>query len=397
MSESSTATAVAPPKQLHTRDNPFLARIVDKRPLTDPTSSKLTLHFSLSLKDGDIAYEPGDSCGVVAHNDPGLVADVLAAGKFGGEERVPLPNLVKAIDRSATDVSLHELFTHHLQITRLTRKLVTAFANKGEISGLQALLVPEKQDELEAYLYERGLIDLLEEYPGVFTDPSELVSVLPRLTPRLYSISSSPIAHVDEVHTTVAVVRYTSNHRERGGVCTTYMSDRTEVGDAMPVYIQPNKKFRLPLDPDTPIIMIGPGTGVAPFRSFLHERRMLGAKGHNWLFFGERSAATDYLYREEFEAMRADGHLTRLDLAFSRDQEKKIYVQDRMREQAAEFWRWLDRGASVYVCGDATRMAKDVDAMLRKIIASQGGMSAEAADAYVHDLNKAHRYHRDVY
>jgi sulfite reductase (NADPH) flavoprotein alpha-component len=193
------------------------------------------------------------------------------------------------------------------------------------------------------------------------------------------------------------VVRYSSHNRKRGGVCSTLFADRASLSDRLPIYIQPNKKFKLPQDSDAPMIMIGPGTGVAPFRGFLHERRALAAKGRNWLFFGERSAATDYLYREELEAMRADGHLTRLDTAFSRDQENKVYVQDKMLEQAPMFWNWLQEGASVYVCGDASRMAKDVHATLHAIIEKQGGMSAPAAEEYVHTLQEEHRYHRDVY
>jgi sulfite reductase (NADPH) flavoprotein alpha-component len=221
--------------------------------------------------------------------------------------------------------------------------------------------------------------------------------MLPSLAPRLYSISSSPKAHPGEVHTTIAVVRYRSHDRERGGVASTLLAERVTVGGRQPIYIQPNKRFRLPADPSTPVIMIGPGTGIAPFRAFLHERRTLGATGRNWLFFGERSAATDFLYREELESMCADGHLTRLDLAFSRDQERKIYVQDRMLEQADEFYRWLEAGASVYVCGDASRMAKDVDATLHRIVQQQSGASAEAALEYVQQLKDGHRYHRDVY
>ena len=205
------------------------------------------------------------------------------------------------------------------------------------------------------------------------------------------------MAHQGQIHTTVAVVRYRSYNRERGGVCSTFFADRSTLSDRLPIYIQPNKKFKLPQDSDAPIIMIGPGTGIAPFRGFLHERRALGAKGRNWLFFGERSAATDYLYREELESMRADGHLTRLDTAFSRDQEDKIYVQDRMMEHAPLFWSWLEDGASVYVCGDATRMAKDVHAALHRIIEKEGGMPAQAAEEYVHALKDEHRYHRDVY
>jgi sulfite reductase (NADPH) flavoprotein alpha-component len=221
--------------------------------------------------------------------------------------------------------------------------------------------------------------------------------MLPRLTPRLYSISSSPAAHTGEIHATVAVVRYHSHNRERGGVCSTLFADRASVSDRLPIYIQPNKQFRLPKDSTAPIIMIGPGTGVAPFRGFLHERRAIGARGRNWLFFGERSASTDFLYRDELEAMQADGHLTRLDTAFSRDQEQKIYVQDRMLEQASAFWNWLQDGASVYVCGDASRMAKDVHAAIQTIAAKQGGMSPERTEEYMDSLKEQHRYHRDVY
>lgn len=255
---------------------------------------------------------------------------------------------------------------------------------------------PDHRAQLDAYIFDRGFIDLLTEFPGVIVDPGELVAILPKLTPRVYSISSSPLAHSGQVHTTVAVVRYSSHNRDRGGVCSTLFADRAAISDRLPIYIQPNRKFRLP-QPDAPIIMIGPGTGIAPFRAFLHERRVLGARGRNWLFFGERNAKTDFLYREELEAMRTDGHLTRLDTAFSRDQEEKVYVQDRMMQQAPSFWSWLQDGASVYVCGDASRMAKDVHATLHRIVEKQGGMTAQAAEEYVHVLKEEHRYHRDVY
>jgi sulfite reductase (NADPH) flavoprotein alpha-component len=250
---------------------------------------------------------------------------------------------------------------------------------------------------LDSYVYDRGLVDLLLEFPGVVHDPAELVAMLPKLSPRLYSISSSPLAHAGQVHTTVAVVRYHAHNRERGGVCSTLFADRASVSDRLPIYIQPNKKFRLPKDLAAPVIMIGPGTGIAPFRGFLHERRAIGATGRNWLFFGERNSSTDYLYRDELEAMQTDGHLTRLDTAFSRDQERKIYVQDRMIEQASTFWTWLQDGASVYVCGDASRMAKDVHAALQTIVAAQGNMNKDGAEEYMHSLKEQHRYHRDVY
>jgi sulfite reductase (NADPH) flavoprotein alpha-component len=274
--------------------------------------------------------------------------------------------------------------------------MVTEYATRGRCARLQDLLAPEQQAQLDGYIYDRGLIDLLIECPGVVEEPADLVAMLPKLTPRLYSISSSPTAHAGEIHTTVAVVRYSSHNRQRGGVCSTLFADRAAISDRLPIYIQPNKKFRLP-HAEASMIMIGPGTGIAPFRSFLHERRALGARGRNWLFFGERSAATDYLYREELEAMRADGHLTRLNTAFSRDQNNKVYVQHRMLEEAPLFWSWLQDGASVYVCGDASRMAKDVNAALHTIVGEQGDMSAQAAEEYVHTMKEEHRYHRDVY
>jgi sulfite reductase (NADPH) flavoprotein alpha-component len=372
-----------------TRENPALAPVVDKRRLTHKESSKATLHLAFSIEGTGMTYEAGDACGVIPKNDLNLVAEVLQCARFNGNEQVSCgkPEIT----------TLHDALTHHRQITRLNRKLLTDYAKLGQCAELLNLLAPEHQARLESYVYDRGLIDLLLQFPGVIEDPADLVAMLPKLTPRLYSISSSPAAHIGEIHTTVAVVRFHAHNRERGGVCSTLFADRAALSDRLPIYIQPNKKFRLPKDSAAPIIMIGPGTGIAPFRGFLHERRAIGASGKNWLFFGERSATTDYLYREELEAMQADGHLTRLDTAFSRDQDRKIYVQDRMLEQAHTFWSWLQDGASVYVCGDASRMAKDVHAALQTIVAEQGGMSNEAAEEYVHSLKEQHRYHRDVY
>ena len=377
------------PTATFSRDNPLLAPLVDKRDLTHNGSSKSTLHLAFSIEGTGLRYEVGDACGVIPQNDLNLVAEILQTLRFNGNEMVPCGK--------AGITTLHDALTHHLQITRLNRKTLNEYATRGKCTRLLDLLVPERQMLLESYIYDRGLIDLLIEYPDVIEDPAELMTLLPKLTPRLYSISSSPVAHRGEIHTTVAVVRYSSHNRERGGVCSTLFADRSALSDRLPIYIQPNKKFKLPQDPDAPIIMIGPGTGIAPFRGFLHERRALGAKGRNWLFFGERSAATDYLYREELEAMRADGHLTRLDTAFSRDQEDKVYVQDKMLEQAQLFWSWLEDGASLYVCGDASRMAKDVHTTLQSIVEKQGGMSAQAAEEYVHSMKDQHRYHRDVY
>ena len=375
--------------QKHSRESPFLSPILERTSLTTDISSKLTMHLSLGLAGSGISYEAGDACGVIAKNDPSLVEEILANLPFDGRAEVDIAKLGR--------VSVQDALLHHVQPTRLTRKIVHAFADKAECRSLSALLVPEQGMRLDAYMHDRGLIDLLLEYPGVVNTPEELVAMLPRLAPRLYSISSSPAAHPEEVHCTIAVVRYRSHNRERGGVASTMLAERIPVGSHVPIYIQPNKRFRLPAERDAPIIMIGPGTGIAPFRAFLHERRALGHQGRNWLFFGERSAQTDFLYCPELLQMCEDGHLTRFDTAFSRDQAHKIYVQDRMVEQGAEFWRWLNDGAQVFVCGDAQRMARDVDAALHKIIQQQGCMTAEAAQEYVSRLHEDRRYHRDVY
>ena len=371
------------------RENPLLAPLVEKRRLTQATSTKVTLHLAFSTAGTGLSYQAGDACGVIPQNDPNLVAEILQLLRFNGNEQVH--------GGSAGNTTLHDALLHHLQIARLNRKIVHEYAKRGKCAKLLELLAPDQKESLERYIYDRGLIDLLVQFPGVIDDPADLVAILPRLAPRLYSISSSPIAHSGQIHATVAVVRYTSHNRERGGVCSTLFADRTSISDRLPIYIQPNKKFRLPADPDAPIIMIGPGTGIAPFRGFLHERRALGHKGRNWLFFGERSAATGFFYRDELEAMLADGHLARLDTAFSRDQENKIYVQDRMMQNSQILWDWLQEGANVYVCGDATHMGKDVHATLRKIAEREGGMPASDAEEYVTGLKEQQRYHRDLY
>lgn len=379
----------APAAKAFSRESPLMAPLVDKRSLTHVTSTKSTLHLAFSIEGTGLSYEAGDACGVIPNNDSNLVAEILQKLRFNGNEKVP--------STKTGTTTLHDALSHQLQITRLNRKIVQGYATRGNCAQLLDLLQPAHQAALENYVYGRGVIDLLLEYPGIIDDPTELVGLLPKLTPRLYSISSSPVAHTGEIHATVAVVRFSAHNRDRGGVCSTLFADRAAVTDRLPIYIQPNKKFKLPSNPDAPIIMIGPGTGIAPFRGFLHERRALGHKGRNWLFFGERSAATDYLYREELEAMRADGHLTRLDTAFSRDHERKVYVQDRMLENAPQLFRWLEDGASVYVCGDAMRMAKDVHATLCRVVEEQGAMPAQAAEEYVGTLKEQHRYHRDVY
>ncbi|AFL87523.1 sulfite reductase, alpha subunit (flavoprotein) [Terriglobus roseus DSM 18391] len=382
------AAESAPASPGHSRDNPFHAEMRERKPLTRDVSSKMTMHLSFGLADSDVHYQAGDACGVIAQNDPELVEEILTLLPFAADTKIE-------VAKSGV-TTVRDALLHHLQPTRLTRKIVQHFAARTEAKPLTTLLLPEEASHLDSFMWDRGLVDLLHEYPGSVSEPAELVSMLPRLSPRLYSISSSPAAHGREVHCTIAVVRYRSHNRERGGIASTMLSDRVRVGERLPIYIQPNKKFRLPAS-DVPMIMIGPGTGIAPFRAFLHERQALGHGGRNWLFFGERSAQTDFLYCDELHGLRDSGYLTRLDTAFSRDQSHKIYVQDRMKENGAELWRWLCEGAQIYVCGDASRMAKDVDASLHEVIARHGGMNAEAAGDYVSQLHDDGRYHRDVY
>jgi sulfite reductase (NADPH) flavoprotein alpha-component len=379
---------VAVPEALHTKDNPYLSPLVEKRSLTHPTSSKSTIHFEFDIADAPLRYEVGDACGVAPENCPALVDEALNLLRFTGEEKVEL---------GGASFTLRDALRHQLTITRVTRTMVSRCAELSDIVALRELLQAGNQAALDEFVHGRDLVDLLRHYPGVVQKPADLVKMLPRLAKRLYSISSSPAAHPGRVHTTISVVRYHAHERERGGVCSTHLSDRIEPGDRLPIYIQPNKKFRLPDDPGAPVIMIGPGTGIAPFRAFLHERRAMGATGRNWLFFGDRNEATDYLYREEMESMHEDGHLGRLDTAFSRDRQGKVYVQDRMLEHASQLWAWLNDGAYFYVCGDAMRMAKDVDRTLRRIAKEQSGHSQEEADEYVEKLKEQRRYQRDVY
>lgn len=379
---------VAVPSPAHGKDHPYLSPILEKRSLTHASSTKRTIHLEFDIAASGLRYEVGDACGIAPENNPTLADEALRLLRFSGEEMV---------EAGGASVPLREALLHRLTITRVTRAMVSRFADLGDIAALRELLPTENRAALEEYTHGRDLLDLLREYPGTIASPADLVKMLPKLQQRLYSISSSPAAHPGQIHTTVSIVRYHAHQRERGGVCSTHLSDRMECGDRLPIYVQPNKKFRLPEDPDAPVIMIGPGTGIAPFRAFLHERRATGAKGRNWLFFGDRNAATDFLYREELETMRADGHLTRLDTAFSRDQQEKLYVQDLMRKHALQFWAWLNEGAYLYVCGDASRMAKDVDQALRQIAEEQSGHSADAAKEYVAQLKEQKRYQRDIY
>jgi sulfite reductase (NADPH) flavoprotein alpha-component len=284
----------------------------------------------------------------------------------------------------------------HYDIRTLTSSLIEKWQARSGSPFLRSLVAANDKQAYQDFIWGRELIDLALDYPADFTDAEDFVAILRKLQPRLYSISSSPLAHPGEVHLTVGEVTYRTFGRERGGVCSTFLA-RLAAGDTTGVYLHENPAFRLPEDGNTPLIMVGPGTGIAPFRAFLEDRQATGATGRNWLFFGNPHAATDFLYQEQLERFFKDGLLERLDTAFSRDQAKKIYVQDRMKEQGAELWKWLEQGAAFYVCGDASRMAKDVDTALHEAIQTHGGKSAEEAAAYVAQMKKDKRYQRDVY
>jgi sulfite reductase (NADPH) flavoprotein alpha-component len=293
---------------------------------------------------------------------------------------------------------LRDALSRDFSITQPTPKFLKEILKRAAAAPLlQELLDPQRKQDLDTYLWGMEVIDFLIEHPSVKFTPEEFVGLLTKLQPRLYSVASSLRAFPDQVHFIVDVVRYESHGRLRGGVCSTFLAERSH-NVPVPVYPSSAKHFRLPDDPNTPIIMIGPGTGVAPFRAFLQDRQATGAKGKNWLFFGAQRASCDYAYREDFAQMKSDGVLTRLDCAWSRDQAHKIYVQTLMLENAAEIWRWIDsEGAQFFVCGDARRMAKDVDAALRKIVQEHGGKTVEQANEYVEKLKSDKRYKRDVY
>jgi sulfite reductase (NADPH) flavoprotein alpha-component len=300
-------------------------------------------------------------------------------------------------DRDGKEVSLREALLHHYEITRIPTPFLKAMAERTGDADLTKLVSPTANGELTKFLWGREIIDLLHAHSAVKFTPPEFIALLKKLQPRLYSISSSPKAHPGEVHLCVAVVRYDSLGRPRKGVCSTFLAERVPAGGVVPVFTHSNKAFRPPASGDTPMIMIGPGTGIAPFRGFLEERQAIGAKGKNWLFFGDQKSFTDFLYREQIEKFQKDGLLTRLDLAWSRDQGEKFYVQHRMLKHAKELWDWLEQGGAVYVCGDASRMAKDVDAALHQVIERAGSKTPEQAAEYVKQLKAQKRYQRDVY
>lgn len=342
--------------------------------------------MEISLGDSGLTYEAGDALGVMPANCPELVSQIVQKLECDGEEEVEIGNGAKT--------SLRVALQRAYEIHKIPARLLEASSEKNE--KLRAFLRPENKPELDKYLPGRDVLDLLTDFSTPFS-PSGFIATLRQLSPRLYSIASSPKKHPNEIHLTIAIVRGESHGRLRKGICSTFLADRVSEKTDVPVFVQSASHFRLPKNPDLPVIMVGPGTGVAPFRAFIQERSETGAKGPNWLFFGHQYAATDFFYRDELLSAHQKGSLTRLDTAFSRDQVEKIYVQHRLLEKAAEVWSWLNKGAHFYVCGDASRMAKDVDAALHTIAETAGGLSKENAAAFVQNLRDTKRYQRDVY
>ncbi|MCF6252397.1 MAG: sulfite reductase subunit alpha [Methylococcaceae bacterium] len=375
-------------KPKYNRKNPFLTNIICNRLLTAENSSKETRHFEFSLQGSGLSYEAGDALNVIPQNCPDLVADIVQALGCTGDEDEPVNGEL---------MSLSEALRTHFEIKLPTKELLKEIANRSGDQELNGLLESGDKNKLTKYLFGRDTLDLLLQFPGMELSAAEFMALLKPLQHRAYSISSSGKMYPDSVHLTVASVRYQSHGRNHKGVCSTYMADLVNENTEVKIFFSPNNTFRVPEDDSLPIIMVGPGTGIAPFRAFLQEREIRKATGKNWLLFGDRNAATDYIYQDEIEAMQANGVLTHLDLAFSRDQQEKIYVQDRMREKGAEMFDWLEQGGSFYVCGDANYMAKDVDKALHDIIEQHGQKTSEQAVDYINHLKKEKRYVRDVY
>jgi sulfite reductase (NADPH) flavoprotein alpha-component len=384
----------APPKPAAsasqwTRQNPFPGKLVVNRRLSSDDSEKDTRHFEIDLTGWGLSFEPGDSVAVYPTNDPKLVDEILHALGAKGDEPVPAAKTTKPF---------REALLRDYSITQPPPKFLKAIAERADSAPmLTELLDPDRKQDLDNFLWGMEVIDFLVDHPSAKFKPEEFVGLLNKLQPRLYSVASSLRVFPDQVHFIVDIIRYESHGRVRKGVATAFLAERA---DKVPVPVYPSsaKHFHMPEDPNTPLIMIGPGTGIAPFRAFLQDRQATGAKGKNWLFFGAQREKCDYAYKEDWKRFTSDGLLTKLDCAWSRDQTHKIYVQNKMLEHAAEIWKWIDgEGAQFFVCGDAKRMAKDVDAALRKIVQEHGSKSVDEANAYVEKLKTDKRYKRDVY
>jgi sulfite reductase (NADPH) flavoprotein alpha-component len=374
----------------YSRTNPFPAKILKNKNLNGDGSIKETRHIEFSLEGSGLSYNPGDALGIIPSNDPELVSSLL-------EEMQWDPELTVTLNKQGETLPLKEALTSYFEITLLSKKILQQAAELTDNEELKKLVLAENADQLKEYTYGRDLLDMLRDFGPWKATAQEIVSLLRKMTPRLYSIASSFTAHPGQVHLTIGAVRYTAHGRERKGVCSVLCAERVQEGDTLPVFVQPNKHFHLPESHETDIIMVGPGTGIAPFRSFIEERAVTKAPGRTWLFFGDQHEACDFLYHDELEQYQKDSVLTKLSTAWSRDTEKKVYVQHKILEHSKELYEWLEKGAYFYICGDKQHMAKDVHNALISAIAQEGGLSQEDAEAYLNGLQKQGRYQRDVY
>ncbi|MBW3699176.1 sulfite reductase [NADPH] flavoprotein alpha-component [Bacillus aerophilus] len=374
----------------YSRTNPFYAEVLENINLNGRGSNKETRHLELSLEGSGLVYEPGDSLGIYPTNDPALVDELIQTCGWNAEEAV-------TVHKNGDTLPLKEALTSHFEITVLTKPLLQKIAALTKSESLHALLEEGNEEKLKEYITGRDLVDAARDFGPFEGTAAEFTSILRKIPARLYSIASSLKANDEEVHLTIGAVRYDAHGRERQGVCSILCAERLQPGDTLPVYIQHNQNFKLPQDPDAPIIMVGPGTGIAPFRSFMQEREELGANGKSWLFFGDQHFVTDFLYQTEWQKWLKDGVLTKMDVAFSRDTEEKVYVQHQMKKQSKELFEWLEQGAYVYICGDEKHMAHDVHNTLLSIIQEEGAMSKEKAESYLANLQQQKRYQRDVY
>ncbi len=377
-------------ESVFSRTNPFKAEVLENLNLNGRGSNKETRHLELSLEGSGLIFEPGDSLGVYPENDPELVDLLIKQMNWNSEERIT----VKKDDvRSLRDVLLS-----YFEITVLTKPLLQKALELSDSKELQDLLAPGNEQQVKEYLNGRDILDLVRDFTPWSGTAQEFVSILRKIPSRLYSIASSLTANPEEVHLTIGAVRYDAHGRKRNGVCSILAAERLNPGDILNVYVQQNENFKLPANPETPIIMIGPGTGVAPFRAFMQEREEVGKQvGKSWLFFGDQHFVTDFLYQIEWQKWLKNGILTKMDVAFSRDTAEKVYVQHRMLEHSKELFEWLQEGAAVYICGDEKHMAHDVHQTLVEIIEKEARLSREDAEAYLADMQQQKRYQRDVY
>jgi sulfite reductase (NADPH) flavoprotein alpha-component len=370
------------------KKNPFQAAVIDNIVLTGRGSTKETRHIELSLADSGLTYQPGDALGVVPRNDPAVVTTLLDQLALSADAPVTVKQGATSLGNALTDL---------FEITAATPRFLQHWAEISGAQELQKLTAADRADARSAFLHNHHILDIVSRFPVTGIDPARFIAGLRPLQPRLYSIASSLAASPDEAHLTVSTVRYTLNDVPRTGVASGYLAACTDDDGTVPVYIQSNDHFHLPDDDDTPILMIGAGTGVAPYRAFMQEREARGASGRSWLFFGERNFRSDFLYQIEWQALLKSGVLSRLDLAFSRDEAPKTYVQDRLRRQGRDVYAWLEEGAWLYVCGDAEHMAPDVHSTLIDIVSEHGGLDRDGASAYVSALQRDRRYRLDVY